>query len=189
MKFYATVEALRIALAALRANKARGVLTTLGIIIGIVAVVTTMTAANGLANNFRESVSVLGTDVLYVSRMPWIFQGNFFQFRNRPNLELKGQREAGASARFRGGGQSHRRHAATGEVPVGGDRERHRYRHHRQAHAGVERGARVRAVPHRFRRAVQAPRLRHRDDHARAALRRRRSDQQEDQGRADPTSA
>ena len=57
------VESLRIALHAIRANKTRGVLTTLGIIIGIVAVVTTMTAANGLANNFRESVSVLGTDV------------------------------------------------------------------------------------------------------------------------------
>ncbi|MBD3850966.1 MAG: ABC transporter permease [Acidobacteria bacterium] len=88
-RLHASFEAFRIALAALRANKARGVLTTLGIIIGIVAVVTTMTAANGLANNFRESVSVLGTDVLYVSRMPWIFQGRFFQFRNRPNLDLK----------------------------------------------------------------------------------------------------
>jgi putative ABC transport system permease protein len=88
-RIHATAEAFRIAVAALRANTARGVLTTLGIIIGIVAVVTTMTAANGLANNFRESVSVLGTDVLYVSRIPWIFQGRFFQFRNRPNLELK----------------------------------------------------------------------------------------------------
>jgi len=88
-RIHASVEAFRIAVAALRANTARGVLTTLGIIIGIVAVVTTMTAANGLANNFRESVSVLGTDVLYVSRVPWVFQGRFFQFRNRPNLELK----------------------------------------------------------------------------------------------------
>jgi putative ABC transport system permease protein len=88
-RLHSTVEAMRIAMAALRANKARGVLTTLGIIIGIVAVVTTMTAANGLANNFMESVSVLGTDVLYVSRTPWIIQGRFFQFRNRPNLVLK----------------------------------------------------------------------------------------------------
>jgi putative ABC transport system permease protein len=88
-RIHASVEAFRIAVAALRANKARGILTTLGIIIGIVAVVTTMTAANGLANSFRESVSVLGTDVLYVSRIPWMFQGRFFQFRNRPNLSLK----------------------------------------------------------------------------------------------------
>jgi putative ABC transport system permease protein len=48
-----------------------------------------MTAANGLANNFRESVSALGSDVVYVSRMPWIIRGNFFEFRNRPNVSLK----------------------------------------------------------------------------------------------------
>ena len=86
---YAIVESLRIAVAALRANPARGVLTTLGIIIGIVAVSTTMTAANGLTTSFRENVSVLGTDVLYVSRMPWIFNGPFFELRNRPRLTLK----------------------------------------------------------------------------------------------------
>jgi len=44
-------------LAGIRANKARGALTTLGIIIGIVAVMVTMTAANGLQNRFRESFS------------------------------------------------------------------------------------------------------------------------------------
>ncbi len=84
-----TIEAVRIAGAALRANTARGVLTTLGIVIGVLGVITTMTAANGLANNFRESVSALGSDVVYVSRMPWIIRGNFFEFRNRPNVSLK----------------------------------------------------------------------------------------------------
>jgi putative ABC transport system permease protein len=101
-QLHASLESFKIALAALRANTARGVLTTLGIIIGIVAVVTTMTAANGLANSFRESVSVLGTDVLYVSRIPWVFQGRFFQYRNRPNLDLKDSdklaRQLGSSA-------------------------------------------------------------------------------------------
>lgn len=79
----------KIALNAIRANRTRGILTTLGIIIGIVAVVTTMTAANGLANNFKESISAIGSDVLYVSKMPWIITGNFFEYRNRPNLTLK----------------------------------------------------------------------------------------------------
>lgn len=83
------IETFKIAIEAIRVNKVRGILTTLGIIIGIVAVVTTMTAANGLANNFRESISAVGSDVLYVSRVPWIFNGRFFQFRNRPNLTLK----------------------------------------------------------------------------------------------------
>ena len=86
---HAVAESLRIAFAALRASPARGVLTTLGIIIGIVAVATTMTAANGLASSFRDNVSVLGADVLYVSRMPWIFNGPFFELRNRPRLTLK----------------------------------------------------------------------------------------------------
>ncbi len=84
-----SIEALRIAIGAIRANTARGVLTTLGIVIGVLGVITTMTAANGLANNFRESVSALGTDVVYVSRMPWIIRGNFFDFRNRPRVSLR----------------------------------------------------------------------------------------------------
>jgi len=87
--FLEMVESLRIAGGAVRANKSRGILTTLGIIIGIVGVVTTMTAANGLSNSFKESVSVIGSDVLYVSRMPWVFTGRFFDFRNRPNIDLK----------------------------------------------------------------------------------------------------
>jgi putative ABC transport system permease protein len=82
-------ESIRIALRALRANRARGALTTLGIIIGIVAVVTTMTAANGLQNRFRESFSAVGTDVVYVSRMPWVVMNDFFLFRNRPPLDLR----------------------------------------------------------------------------------------------------
>ena len=82
-------EALRIAVRAIYANKARGILTTLGIVIGIVGVSTTMTAANGLTTSFRESISALGSDVLYVSKRPWVFSGNFFDMRNRRNVSLK----------------------------------------------------------------------------------------------------
>jgi putative ABC transport system permease protein len=93
MRLVDLTESLRIAGHALRANKARGTLTTLGIIIGIVAVVTTMTAANGLQNTFRESFSSVGTDVLYVSRMPWVVMDDFFQYRNRPQIQLREARE------------------------------------------------------------------------------------------------
>lgn len=90
MRFiYEITEAFKIAAEALKANKARGVLTALGIIIGILAVVTTMTAANGLGNSFKESISALGSDVLYVSRTPWVHTGRWFEFRNRKNLTLK----------------------------------------------------------------------------------------------------
>lgn len=86
-------ESFHVAIASIRARKARGALTTLGIIIGIVAVVLTMTAVNGLKNKFRESFSSIGTDVLYVSRMPWIVMNDFFQFRNRPPLDLREARD------------------------------------------------------------------------------------------------
>jgi putative ABC transport system permease protein len=95
-----TGESLRIALRALAANKVRGALTTLGIIIGIVAVVTMMTAVNGLQSRFRESFSAVGSDVIYVSRMPWVVMGDFFLYRNRPGLDLGEAREL--EARLRG---------------------------------------------------------------------------------------
>ena len=95
-------ESLQIALSALRANKARGALTTLGIIIGIVAVVLTMTVANGLQNTFRQSFSAVGTDVFYVSRMPWVVMNDFFEFRNRPPIELRQARELEVKLRGKG---------------------------------------------------------------------------------------
>ena len=89
MKFLLdSLESLKIALNAIVANKARGALTTLGIIIGIVAVITTMTAFNGMQSAFRQGAAAIGVDVIYVSRMPWITMNDFFEFRNRPNLNL-----------------------------------------------------------------------------------------------------
>ncbi len=82
------VESLKIAWNAIIANKARGILTTLGIIIGIVAVTTTMSAFNGMQSAFRQGAGAVGADVIYVSRMPWITINDFFSFRNRPNLNL-----------------------------------------------------------------------------------------------------
>jgi putative ABC transport system permease protein len=81
-------ESFRIALGAIVANKARGVLTTLGIIIGIIAVTTTMTAFNGMQSAFRQGAAAVGADVIYVSRMPWIVMGDWFLYRNRPNITI-----------------------------------------------------------------------------------------------------
>lgn len=81
-------ESLKIAMSAIVANKARGALTTLGIIIGIVAVITTMTAFNGMQTAFRQGAGAIGVDVIYVSRMPWVMMNDFFLYRNRPNLDI-----------------------------------------------------------------------------------------------------
>ena len=73
MNFFVEVkEGLSIAWDAIRANKMRSVLTTLGIIIGIITVTLMGTAIDGLNRAFHESISVLGADVLYVSRFNWV---------------------------------------------------------------------------------------------------------------------
>ncbi len=86
--FMDMVESFKIAWTAIVSNKARGALTTLGIIIGILAVTTTMTAFNGMRSSFMQGAGAIGADVIYVSRMPWITMNDMFEFRNRPNLNL-----------------------------------------------------------------------------------------------------
>jgi putative ABC transport system permease protein len=81
-------ESFKIALSAIAANKSRGLLTTLGIVIGIVAVSTTMTAANGLENSFKATFASVGSDVIYVAKFPWVQMGPNFDLRRRPDITL-----------------------------------------------------------------------------------------------------
>ncbi|HZT06784.1 MAG TPA: ABC transporter permease [Chloroflexota bacterium] len=61
------VEALRVALRALMANKLRGVLTMLGVIIGVAAVITLMSIGRGAQQQITEQVQSLGTNLIFVS--------------------------------------------------------------------------------------------------------------------------
>src|SRR5258707_14165760 len=65
-------EGLKISWSAIRANKMRSVLTTLGIVIGIVTVTLMGTAIEGLNRSFMQSISVIGADVLFVQRFNWV---------------------------------------------------------------------------------------------------------------------
>lgn len=82
-------EILSIAFRAIRANKLRSVLTTLGIIIGIVAVTTMSTAIVGLREAFMNSISSLGSDVLYVDKFPWFAMDRWEQYRNRKDITIE----------------------------------------------------------------------------------------------------
>ena len=57
---------------AIRANKMRSVLTTLGIVIGIVTVTLMGATITGLDRAFIQSISALGADVFYVQRFNWM---------------------------------------------------------------------------------------------------------------------
>jgi putative ABC transport system permease protein len=78
------VEGFRIAIRAIWANKLRALLTTLGIIIGIVSVTAMFTTINGIERGFDRSVEMLGTRVLSIDRFPNTSQGEWWRYINRP---------------------------------------------------------------------------------------------------------
>ena len=73
MNFFIEIkEGLAIAWDAIRANKMRSGLTTLGIIIGIVTVTLMGTVIDSMNKAFHKNISFIGADTLYVSRMSWM---------------------------------------------------------------------------------------------------------------------
>jgi putative ABC transport system permease protein len=83
------VESCRIAGQQLAANRTRSFLTTLGVIIGIIAVTLMGTAIRGIDTGFDKSMALLGDDVLYVEQWPWTpGENDFWIYRNRPDIKL-----------------------------------------------------------------------------------------------------
>jgi putative ABC transport system permease protein len=83
-------EGLIISLQAIRANKARAILTTLGIVIGITSVVLMSTAIKGIDNAFQKGVASLGSDNLYIDKWEWFNNSvPWWEARNRKNLTLE----------------------------------------------------------------------------------------------------
>jgi len=82
-------EGLLIAFQAIRANKMRSVLTTLGIVIGIVSVTLMGTAIEGLDRAFNSSIAKIGADVLYVQKFPWAGQEEWWEVRNRRDIRME----------------------------------------------------------------------------------------------------
>lgn len=81
-------EGLKLSFAALMANKARAVLTMLGIIIGIVSVTLMGSAIDGLNKAFNSSISSIGADVLYVQKWPWLSGGLWWKYRDRRRMHV-----------------------------------------------------------------------------------------------------
>ena len=85
-------EGLAISWSAIRANKMRSVLTTLGIVIGIVTVTLMGTAIEGLNLAFLKAISSVGADVLYVQREDWSGSDSEEEWRKiqkRPRLTIE----------------------------------------------------------------------------------------------------
>jgi putative ABC transport system permease protein len=84
-------EGLAIAWDAIRANKLRSVLTTLGIVIGIVTVTLMGTALDTMNQAFHDSISIIGADTLFVDRTSWMAHSEeeWLKFRKRREITLQ----------------------------------------------------------------------------------------------------
>ncbi|NPD86353.1 ABC transporter permease [Lentimicrobium sp. L6] len=72
-------------------NKTRTFLSLLGITIGIFAIISVFTVFDSLEKQLRDSVSALGSNVLFVQKWPWMTDGNapWWKYMNRPQPSLE----------------------------------------------------------------------------------------------------
>ncbi|HVO19462.1 MAG TPA: ABC transporter permease [Anaeromyxobacter sp.] len=84
------VEGLRIALSSLLGARLRSLLTTLGIVIGVMTVIAIVAIIQGLNAAFEEQIASIGTHTIHVSKYQWVSQGQgeWWLMRNRKDLGL-----------------------------------------------------------------------------------------------------
>jgi putative ABC transport system permease protein len=85
------VEAIRIALQSLWANKLRSVLTLLGVVIGVAAVIAVVTFVNGINGYVAEKIFNLGADVFLISKVSPVVTNidQFLEGEKRKDLTLE----------------------------------------------------------------------------------------------------
>ncbi len=87
-----TISSLRegfgIAMGALLSNKTRAILTTLGIVIGVLTVTVMLMIIQGLNKSFADQISIMGSNTVYIEKWPWVMNdGAWWNYINRPPLE------------------------------------------------------------------------------------------------------
>jgi putative ABC transport system permease protein len=93
-------EAFAIAIRAIWSQKVRSILTTLGIVIGIVSVTSMGTVVNGLEKGFENDIATLGTDVVYIEKWPWTGVTDWWNYINRPNMTTSMGRDLERQSRY-----------------------------------------------------------------------------------------
>lgn len=84
-------ESFVIAIEALRTNKLRAILTTLGIVIGVMTVIGMMTIIEGINASVEEQLSIVGTNTFWIQKYPAIQMGGHTrrQYRNRKDIKAE----------------------------------------------------------------------------------------------------
>jgi putative ABC transport system permease protein len=80
---------LHTALRGVVANRMRAFLSTLGIAIGVATLIAIFGLVQGLTETFTRQIAQLGANTMYVTSRPWIIEGDWWRYRNRPPITKK----------------------------------------------------------------------------------------------------
>lgn len=90
--FRLIVESASIALQALVGNLLRTALALLGVFVGIFLIVAVLTAVDTIEKGLRDGIESLGTQVVFVQKWPWSFDGEnyaWWKYMNRPQPDME----------------------------------------------------------------------------------------------------
>ncbi len=82
-------ESIRIALESLRLNLLRSILTTAGVVVGVVLVVVMGWTISGLDAVWEQAISIMGKDMLYVDKWSWGGGGNWRLMEARKDVTVE----------------------------------------------------------------------------------------------------
>lgn len=118
---------------ALRSNILRTILSLLGVTVGIFAIIAVFTLVDSLEKSIKSSFDFLGSDVIYMQKMPWTAEGNgpykWWEYFRRPTLSVNEYRFLQANLRnqeamsiyaFKGNATVKRGNSSLGQVLLRG---------------------------------------------------------------------
>jgi len=87
-------ESFGFAMSSVRADKTRAFLSLLGVTIGIFSIVAVFSAIDSLKANIQNSLSALGTDIVYIMQFPWVLEEGeteykWWEYRQRPVITFE----------------------------------------------------------------------------------------------------
>jgi putative ABC transport system permease protein len=82
-------EALRFATSSLRGNLLRAILTTAGVVVGVVLVVVMGWTINGLDAIWEHTISIIGRDMIYIDKWDWAGGRNWRKAMARKDVSLR----------------------------------------------------------------------------------------------------
>lgn len=87
--FKLIMESFKFAWSALKTNLLRTILSLLGVTVGIFSIITVFTLIDSLEDNIKESLSFLGSDIIYLTRQPFTPEADgvyrWWEYINRPH--------------------------------------------------------------------------------------------------------